>query len=544
LASRTHAPQQPNTGERIVTTWTVGRRMVAGFIGVLSVTVLLSAFFWLSVARIKGDADFITKDVLPGVELSAKIVERVRHNYALSVEHVSAPDAELMKGLDKQIEVTTAEINDLFVRYEATITQPEDRKLFEQVKPAQQQYRKVRNDEVLALSRAGKNFEAYQALGQKLAPSRDAYLATLDALVKLNHDNATRSSASIESMLSWTRHAVIWGLVLSIGAAGAMSWFIVRGTNRVLTDAVAELTESSHQVTSASGQVASSSQALSQGATEQAASLEETSASMEEMAAMTRHNAENTHQAAALMGEVDAQVKGSNGALGDMVASMTSIRESSAKVAKIIKTIDEIAFQTNILALNAAVEAARAGEAGMGFAVVADEVRSLAQRSAQAAKDTASLIEESSSRAQQGGVKVEQVAASITAITESVSKVKGLVEEVSVASRQQAQGIDQVTQAIAQMEKVTQSTAATAEESAAASEELSAQAETAMTVVARLRALVDGASTAGAPAAPAATAAASRGGRRPTQVSVVRRTAAPSAEDLLPLEDTGTHGRF
>jgi myosin heavy subunit len=517
--------------------------MVAGFVGVLSVTVLLSAFFWFSVARIRGEADFITKDVLPGVELSAQIVERVRHNYALTVEHVSAPDAELMKGLDKQIEGATADINDLFKRYEATITQTDDRKLFEQIIPRRDQYRHVRG-EVLELSRAGKNFEAYQALGQKLVPARDAYLATLTALVKLNHDNATQSSASIESMLSWTRQAVIWGLLLSIGAAGAMSWFIVRGTNRVLTDAVTELTESSHQVTSASGQVASSSQALSQGATEQAASLEETSASMEEMAAMTRHNAENTQQAAALMGEVDTQVKGSNGALGDMVASMASIRESSAKVAKIIKTIDEIAFQTNILALNAAVEAARAGEAGMGFAVVADEVRSLAQRSAQAARDTASLIEESSSRAQQGGVKVEQVAASITAITASVGKVKGLVEEVSVASRQQAQGIDQVTQAIAQMEKVTQSTAATAEESAAASEELSAQAETAMTVVARLRALVDGASTAGAPAGPVATAAANRGGRRPTRVSVVRQTAAPSAEDLLPLEDTGTHGRF
>ena len=163
-----------------------------------------------------------------------------------------------------------------------------------------------------------------------------------------------------------------------------------------------------------------------------------------------------------------------------MVASMASIQESSQQVAKIIKTIDEIAFQTNILALNAAVEAARAGEAGMGFAVVADEVRNLAQRSAQAAQDTAALIEASIAKAGEGNAKVEQVAAAIAGITDERDKVKGLVDEVSVGQPQQAQGIDQVSQAIAQMEKVTQTTAATAEESAAASEELNAQAEGAM----------------------------------------------------------------
>jgi methyl-accepting chemotaxis protein len=227
-------------------------------------------------------------------------------------------------------------------------------------------------------------------------------------------------------------------------------------------------------------QVSSSSQSLSQGATEQAASLEETSASMEEMASMTRKNAEGSQQAASLMGEVDGRVAQSNRSLRAMVGSMTSIRESSAKVSKIIKTIDEIAFQTNILALNAAVEAARAGEAGMGFAVVADEVRNLAQRSARAAKDTATLIEESIAISREGSLKVDEVAAAITGITESVSRVRALVDEVSIASGQQSQGIDQVSQAIAQMEKVTQTTAATAEESAAASEELNAQAQTSM----------------------------------------------------------------
>jgi methyl-accepting chemotaxis protein/methyl-accepting chemotaxis protein-1 (serine sensor receptor) len=214
-------------------------------------------------------------------------------------------------------------------------------------------------------------------------------------------------------------------------------------------------------------------------------------------------------------------------------------------VAKIIKTIDEIAFQTNILALNAAVEAARAGEAGMGFAVVADEVRNLAQRSAQAAKDTAALIEASIAKTEGGAQKVDHVSQSITAITASVGKVKGLVDEVSIASRQQAQGIDQVSQAIAQMEKVTQTTAATAEESAAASEELTAQAKTSMGAVLRLDALVGGTTTAAAHFDQPRTerAAASVIKMRAARPAPAR-SAAQSAEDALPLGDTGTYGKF
>src|SRR5207344_1020524 len=152
----------------------------------------------------------------------------------------------------------------------------------------------------------------------------------------------------------------------------------------------------------------------------------------------------SSHQAAALMAEAARVVESANKSLGDMVSSMTSIKDSSNRVSKIIKTIDEIAFQTNILALNAAVEAARAGEAGMGFAVVADEVRSLAQRSAQAAKDTAVLIEESIAKANDGNQKVGLVTSAVAATTESSVKAKGLVDEVSVASRQQSQGIEQV----------------------------------------------------------------------------------------------------
>jgi hypothetical protein len=285
------------------------------------------------------------------------------------------------------------------------------------------------------------------------------------------------------------------GLVAGVAILVTMQSLLRWKLERPLQATTSEILESAGQVLQLSRMVATSSHSLSQGATEQAASLEETSASMEEMASMTRRNAENASHATRLVTDVAGQVTASNAALAEMVSSMAAIKESSNKVAKIIKTIDEIAFQTNILALNAAVEAARAGEAGMGFAVVADEVRNLAQRSAQAARDTAALIEESIARSQEGAGKVGLVASAIDAITKSVAQVKGMVEEVREASLQQTQGIDQVSQAIAQMEKVTQTTAATAEESAAASEELNAQAESSIAVVGKLDGWRRGAAT-------------------------------------------------
>jgi methyl-accepting chemotaxis protein/methyl-accepting chemotaxis protein-1 (serine sensor receptor) len=371
-----------------------------------------------------------------------------------------------------------------------------------------------------------------EELANKIEELEEARLAA----VKLDEDSDSRFGILLLAVLS----------ALAFVAIGAVA-FVVRNVVRTLTGMVNTLRSGSEQVSSAATEVASSAQTLSQGATEQAASLEETSASMEEMASMTRKNAENATQAATLVNSVTQQVTDSNAALTQMVGSMSEIKESSNKVAKIIKTIDEIAFQTNILALNAAVEAARAGEAGMGFAVVADEVRNLAQRSAQAAKDTASLIEESIMRSQEGTGNVQQVASAIGAITESVAKVKGIVDEVREASQQQTQGIDQVSQAIAQMEKVTQTTAATAEESAAASEELNAQAETTMAEVQRLEDMVVGSTGHSAVHRTPARRGPSRRDSRPAKVLSLPKKSMPSAVDAeleIPMGDTGTYGKF
>ncbi len=241
--------------------------------------------------------------------------------------------------------------------------------------------------------------------------------------------------------------------------------------------ALSQVAEATGQVSSASQQISSGSQSLAQGANEQASSLEEVSSSLEEMASMTKQNAENANQAKTLSAEADTNAKVGTEAMSRMSDSINKIKESSDQTAKIVKTIDEIAMQTNLLALNAAVEAARAGEAGRGFAVVAEEVRNLAQRSAQAAKNTADMISESVKNAE-GGVKIAgEVSMSFTAIATSAKKVNDLIAEIAAASQEQSQGIDQVNSAVAQMDKVTQSNAANSEESASAAEELSGQAE-------------------------------------------------------------------
>jgi len=296
------------------------------------------------------------------------------------------------------------------------------------------------------------------------------------------------AGADTYAQARWT----VLGVVLLAVGIGLAAFWVIRGIVGSLKSTVSDLSTGGAQVASASAQIASGSQVLSQGASQQASSVQEISASMEEMAAMSQRNGENAAEAAAMMAETTAQVERSNMALEEMQASMSSIKESSEKVARINRTIDEIAFQTNILALNAAVEAARAGEAGKGFAVVAEEVRNLAQRAASAAKDTAALIEESIGSSTEGGQRLDHVASAIREITESANKVRQLVEEVNEASKQQVQGIRHVTTAISQVSTVTQTTAAGAEESAAAAEELTAQSSAVHDLVAVLAEMAGG----------------------------------------------------
>jgi methyl-accepting chemotaxis protein/methyl-accepting chemotaxis protein-1 (serine sensor receptor) len=205
---------------------------------------------------------------------------------------------------------------------------------------------------------------------------------------------------------------------------------------------------------------------------------------------MAGQNTGLSREAAESVAQSVQKFEETNQLLEQTVVAMSEIHSQSGKISKIIKAIDEIAFQTNILALNAAVEAARAGEAGMGFAVVADEVRNLAQRSAQAARDTAALIEESIAKSHDGKSKVDRVATAIRAIIGEAAKVKSLVDEMNAGSSRQGQGMEQIARAINQMEQVTQQTAANAQQGAAAATELTAQSGALKDIMARLTELV------------------------------------------------------
>ena len=335
---------------------------------------------------------------------------------------------------------------------------------------------------LIALEEIGKKRAAAGANLDKL--TGDTAAAGMARTVTAADDSSTQLSRAYVTVQIMLAAAIIVGLVVAI--------FIIRGINRALRATTDSLTAGSEQIVAASTQVSGSSQSLAEGASEQAASLEETGASVEELSSMTKRNAQSAGEARTIVQAARHSADQSAASVTRLTTAMGDLKASSAEVAKIVKTIDEIAFQTNILALNAAVEAARAGEAGMGFAVVAEEVRNLAQRSAQASKETATKIESALAKSDEGARISEEVATSLGGIIDQVRKLDTLVSEIATASNEQTQGIDQVNTAIGEIDKVTQSNAAAAEESASAAEELNAQAAELNSLVGDLLVLIGG----------------------------------------------------
>ncbi len=260
-----------------------------------------------------------------------------------------------------------------------------------------------------------------------------------------------------------------------------------RGIAEKLNDTMLQISQSSSQVASGSEQVSSGAQALSQGATEQASSVQELAASINEISDKVNQNADNAREANATAGSVSMEMNVSNEKMQQMMQAMGDISNCSNEISKIIKTIEDIAFQTNILALNAAVEAARAGTAGKGFAVVADEVRNLASKSAEASKNTSILIENSLKAVENGTQIAGETAQSLLQTVSAVNKMTGIIGQISEASSNQAEAISQITMGIDQISSVVQTNSATAEESAAASEELSSQSQLMKSLVGRFK---------------------------------------------------------
>ncbi len=337
---------------------------------------------------------------------------------------------------------------------------------------------------------ANQQMDAGMAIfAQKVQPQLEEIGHQALSLVdRQNRDLATASAAS--ATRSSRSSAVTVTLMLIALGVGAGVFWTVRHASSSLQDLAFRMSQSAENVSGAASLVSSASQSLAEGASEQAASLEQTSASTEEIASITRKNADHALQVAGLMQQSAEGASGVNTSLDRMVEQMREIGNSSNKIARIIKVIDEIAFQTNILALNAAVEAARAGEAGLGFAVVADEVRNLAQRCAQAARDTAGLIEDSIATSRDGNARLDQMTESIRTMTQNGARVKSLVDEVNLGSQEQARGMDQIARVVLQMEQVTQKTATGAEEGASAGTELNEHADSLRELVSEMRLMV------------------------------------------------------
>jgi methyl-accepting chemotaxis protein len=280
------------------------------------------------------------------------------------------------------------------------------------------------------------------------------------------------------------------GIIIIAMAASIILCTVQRSISTPINRIVDNLSEGAQQLSSASAEISSASQMLSEGASEQAASIQESSSSMLEISSRTKKNADNADQADNLMKESNEVVLKANRSMGELSSAMEEISKTGEETAKIIKTIDEIAFQTNLLALNAAVEAARAGEVGAGFAVVAGEVRNLAMRAAEAARNTSNLIDGTVRRIKQGSDLVTKTGEAFSEVAKGTHKVGELVSEIAISSREQAQGIEQVNKAVEGMDKIAQRNAANAEESASTSEELSAQAVQMKDIVSALVKLV------------------------------------------------------
>ncbi len=471
--------------------FTIGKKLFLGIGALLLLSFALGTTALIGINAVNEHIQSIVNDTVKRQTLAhsmaADISELTGITRGMVLRGILKDDVAQQSN-EQQFSVLTDRLDSEIQAFTAMSGKPETQQELTDVKQGIDTIRPAK-DTILEAFKAGDTTAALGILDKTVRPTQkrlDADIAdilkTQDVRLADDRESATSASSTsrwIDSILLLL--AVVLGVVVTV---------VVRRISAVLSSSVIELAQSSEQIAAAASQVSSSSQSLAQGASEQAATIEETSSVSVEINSMAQRNTENSRQTAEIVTGSEAGFQRANSSLSEMVVAMEGISSSSQKISKIIKVIDEIAFQTNILALNAAVEAARAGDAGMGFAVVADEVRSLAQRCAQAAKDTTDLIEDSIQKSDGGMIKVDQVAVAIREITAQSAQIKTLVDEINLGSIEQSRGIDQISRSIGQMEQVTQSSAANAEETAAAAEQLSAQAKTMNDVVARLRSMV------------------------------------------------------
>ncbi len=481
--------------------------MFTGIVGIIGISNM-------SMINDRGD-DMYENNFLPAQELAKvqKNLQFIRVNYYLMLLD---GNMSVFQNRMEEVNRWVQENNAILMGYEKTIKSEEEMQLYKGIKESQKPY-DIFLKECVNLIQEGK-YEEAKIKTPEFAKARAAVDENVGKLMDFNvnraAEKADQNTKDYKSRSMIMVAVIIIGIISAIGLglfiANLISkpiYKIVGAANKIadgdldvavqmdtkdevgilaaafrkmsnnLNEVMYNSSCAAEQVASGSRQVSESSMALSQGATEQASSIEELTASLEEISAQTQENANNANEANKLAKDVELIAEQGNIQMKEMLQSMDEINHASGNISKIIKVIDEIAFQTNILALNAAVEAARAGQHGKGFAVVAEEVRNLAARSASAAKETTAMIESSIEKVDEGTKIANNTASALNKIVEGVAKVANLVGNIAIASNEQALGIEQINQGIMQISEVVQTNSATSQESAAASEELASQAE-------------------------------------------------------------------
>ncbi len=407
--------------------WTIGKKICGGFMLILFVMLCIGSVCIWTMARASAGLNLVVFTSLPVAQLAIQIEREflnARINFIYAFVTIQKPGT-LDKGWTRfgNAENELVKLQQLVASSDAFANA---RPGVEQLTQALVAYKIVLQNIIQVVQQHQNQGPGFNALLLEWARLGGLLVDAAGQLSRAADQNTSASTmqtaARLHSAALTVEAIFLAALILGLAAA----FFIVRSVSSGLSNISQELLEASRQAASGSSQIAASAQSLSQAATEQAAALRQTSAASEEIKSMANKNVENSRSAAEIMDEASRRVGSANANIAQMVASMHQVSQSSGKISKIIKVIDDIAFQTNILALNAAVEAARAGESGLGFAVVADEVRGLAQRCAQAARDTTGLIEESMASSNEGQIVLNKVTVAVQSITESSDHAKML----------------------------------------------------------------------------------------------------------------------
>jgi methyl-accepting chemotaxis protein len=525
--------------------WTIKKQIILGLSVLILINIVVGIFMSSGISKLKSFVENLSSSQLRGIYLMGQIESEENETYDLMLHYLQAETRDEAASYNQLLTGSSEKIDRLIATYEQDAPVDDQGKAMFQRVLADREAFEASWQPVQELSRDLKNKEAFALFQEKTEPAFEKLKTALRDEIDYNKQICDITAAESIALTDNTSTVLNTSIVMMLAACIAIAYVIVRSLNRVLTSVADTLGEGANQIVAASGQLASASQSLARGANEQAASLEETSAALEQIGSMTKRNSESAQAAQALSGEtreaaehgalrteeMQTAMKSIMQASTEMAVAIHGITTSSNSISKIISTIDEIAFQTNILALNAAVEAARAGEAGMGFAVVAEEVRSLARRSADAAKETAALIEAAVKQSQVGvevngrvTARIAEVVQKANGLRDSLShivakarEVDAVVGQITEASREQNSGLEQINGAVNLMNQVTQANAAGSEQTASASEELTAQSIELHAGVDVLIKLVNGRSFAEEPheEAPAARTARKKAGSPP-----------------------------